>query len=98
MTNKEIDWNVIELTPAILSSVESANRVVGKMPAQNPARNTTEATSSMDTMAFVLAEIISPMANTTKMTAAEIIAVMIFFSFFLLVLRGGRNKLKSGSA
>ena len=84
--------------PAMLSRVESANRVVGKIPVQKPARNTTEATSSMDTMAFVFAEIISPMANTTKMTAAEIIAVMIFFSFFLLILGGGRNKLKSGSA
>ena len=67
--------------PAMLRRVESANRVVGKTPVQKPARNTTEATSSMDTIAFVFAEIMSPTANTTKMTAAEMIAVMIFFSF-----------------
>ena len=73
--------SMVTSRPAMLSRVESANMVVGNMPIQKPARNTTEATSSMDTMAFVLAEIISPTANTTKMTAAEIIAVMIFFSF-----------------
>ena len=77
--------SMVTSRPAMLSSVESANMVVGKMPAQNPARNTTDATSSMDTMAFVLAEIMSPTANTTKMTAAAKIAFILIFSFSFLV-------------
>ena len=69
---------MVTSSPAMLSSVESTNMVVGKMPAQKPARKTTEATSSMETMAFVLAEIMSPTANTTKMIAAARIAFIIF--------------------
>ena len=65
----------------MLSRVESANIVVGKIPAQKPSRKTTEATSSMDTIAFVLAEIMSPTANTTKMIAAARVAFMLIFSF-----------------
>ena len=65
----------------MLSRVESANIVVGKIPAQKPNRKTTEATSSMDTIAFVLAEIMSPTANTTKMIAAARVAFMLIFSF-----------------
>lgn len=72
--------------PAMLSSVESANMVVGNTPVQKPARNTTEATSSMDTMAFVFAETMSPTANTTKMIAAARIAFIVF----LLLLSVGR--------
>ena len=45
--------SMVTSRPAMLSSVESANMVVGKMPVQKPARNTTDATSSMDTMALV---------------------------------------------
>ena len=82
--------SMVTSRPAMLSSVESANRVVGKTPVQNPARNTTDAINSMDTMAFVLAEIISPTANTTKMTAADRIAVMFFLlSVFYIYVRCG---------
>ena len=83
--------SMVTSRPAILSSVESANMVVGKMPVQKPARNTTDATSSMDTMAFVLAEIMSPMANTTKMTAAAKIAFILIFSFSVCDFRLSLN-------
>ena len=66
--------SMVTSRPDILSSVESANMVDGKMPVQKPARKTTDATSSMDTMALDLAEMMSPMANTTKMIAAAKIA------------------------
>ena len=47
-------------------------------PAKGPHR---VAGDTHPQIAFVFAEIMSPTANTTKMTAAEMIAVMIFFSF-----------------
>ena len=73
--------SMVTSSPAMLSSVESAKRVVGNTPVQKPARKTTDATSSMDTMALVLTETMSPTANTTKMTAAEMIAVIVFSPF-----------------
>ena len=84
--------SMVTSSPAMLNSVESANRVDGKMLVQKPARKTTEATSSMETMAFVLAEIMSPAANTTKMTAAERIAVIIFLLLKMYKVWMGQNE------
>ena len=84
--------SMVTSSPAMLSSVESPKRVVGNTPVQKPARKITDATSSMDTMALVLTETMSPTANTTKMTAAEMIAVIVFFSFCLWMGVAGKTE------